>query len=401
MKKLFYGILFTLLAAIAPVAQIPFSEDFESYNTTDSTNWNSCANGDEYSAGVGGWTNIGKCYGSGSINRTGRFGVAHGGTKSARITIATDEHEARMRRNHIGSDSVYIRMLLFFDANYDHAYGEKLFRLSAVDSVGTGGCSSGSLFWDMIFYMRSSTQTSGKDDMASFIGEANGGSGGAIGGGAFIGASINFPRSTWFQLGVKIKLPTGITANGVTTIKYNDSTIASLTNIDNMRTSSRSCGYSASSDTHQFSFFSPVGWYSNGICGGCANPNVPAIKYVDDICIGRNETDCPSLVSGGSAPVVTVDPVSADKRTPSTATFAVTATNATSYQWQKGTTNVSSGTGGTTDTYTTPATTGADNNTTYRCIVTNAYGADTSAAATLTISVVRRGFGGMTPSFRH
>jgi hypothetical protein len=54
-----------------------------------------------------------------------------------------------------------------------------------------------------------------------------------------------------------------------------------------------------------------------------------------------------------------------------------------SYQWQKGTANIS---GATSSTYTTPATTTADHDSQFRVIVTNSAGSATSSAATLTVS---------------
>ncbi len=95
-----------------------------------------------------------------------------------------------------------------------------------------------------------------------------------------------------------------------------------------------------------------------------------------------SDTSGYATLTVGTPPTVTVDPSNATVLAPATTSFSVTATgDATlTYQWQKGTTNVSSGTGGTTATYTIPASALADNGTTYRSI-----GADTSAAATLTV----------------
>lgn len=66
------------------------------------------------------------------------------------------------------------------------------------------------------------------------------------------------------------------------------------------------------------------------------------------------------------------------------ATFSVVATGTDlQYQWQKGTTNIA---GATLSSYTTPATTLADNNATYRCVVSNSAGSKSSNAATLTVN---------------
>ncbi len=67
-----------------------------------------------------------------------------------------------------------------------------------------------------------------------------------------------------------------------------------------------------------------------------------------------------------------------------TATFTIVATGANlQYQWQKGTTNI---TGATLASYTTPATALTDSGSTFRCIVSNSVGSDTSAVATLIVT---------------
>jgi hypothetical protein len=90
-------------------------------------------------------------------------------------------------------------------------------------------------------------------------------------------------------------------------------------------------------------------------------------------------------------PVITADPSNATVTAPATAQFSITATGATSYQWQKNGSNVSDGSGGTAATYTTAATVGGDNGATFRCIATNGFGSDTSAAATLTVNLPSTG----------
>jgi regulation of enolase protein 1 (concanavalin A-like superfamily) len=86
-----------------------------------------------------------------------------------------------------------------------------------------------------------------------------------------------------------------------------------------------------------------------------------------------------------TAPVITTQPTSITVTVGQTATFTVVATGnpAPTYQWQKGTTNIS---GATSGSYTTPATVAGDSGTTYRCVVKNSVGEVTSQVATLTIS---------------
>ena len=84
----------------------------------------------------------------------------------------------------------------------------------------------------------------------------------------------------------------------------------------------------------------------------------------------------PSITSQPSNQTVTVG---------QTATFSVTAagTAPLSYQWQKNQVNIA---GATSASYTTPATTSADNGTSFRVVVTNPVTNVTSNAATLTVN---------------
>lgn len=106
----------------------------------------------------------------------------------------------------------------------------------------------------------------------------------------------------------------------------------------------------------------------------------------------------------GAAPAlsITTQPTNVSVTTPATATFTVAATGGTpsyTYQWQRSTdsgsnwSNVSTGSGGTTTSYTTAATTvsggNANNGDQYRCVVTDSAGTPAtvnSNAATLTVS---------------
>jgi alpha-tubulin suppressor-like RCC1 family protein len=82
---------------------------------------------------------------------------------------------------------------------------------------------------------------------------------------------------------------------------------------------------------------------------------------------------------------ITQQPANATVTAGATATFSVSATGkGISYQWQRGTTNIA---GATSATYTTPATTGADDGATFRVVITNKKGDVTSSAATLTVNV--------------
>ena len=84
-------------------------------------------------------------------------------------------------------------------------------------------------------------------------------------------------------------------------------------------------------------------------------------------------------------PSITTQPANQTVNVGQTATFTVVATGAPplSYQWQKNQVNIA---GATSASYTTPATTSADNGTSFRVIVTNPVTSVTSNAATLTVN---------------
>jgi len=83
--------------------------------------------------------------------------------------------------------------------------------------------------------------------------------------------------------------------------------------------------------------------------------------------------------------LITTQPASQTLTAGQRATFTVVATGTAplSYQWQKNSTNIS---GTTSSSYTTPATTTADNNSTFDVVVTNAVGSVTSNTATLMVT---------------
>jgi chitodextrinase len=94
--------------------------------------------------------------------------------------------------------------------------------------------------------------------------------------------------------------------------------------------------------------------------------------------------------AGGSSitpPAITAQPANVTVTAGQSATFSVTATGTAplAYQWQKNGTNI---TGATSSSYTTPATTNADNSSIFRVVVSNAGGSVTSNAATLTVNNV-------------
>src|SRR5205807_7103663 len=106
------------------------------------------------------------------------------------------------------------------------------------------------------------------------------------------------------------------------------------------------------------------------------------------IVAGSILNSCSGQTSGGptpTAPVITAQPGNQTVSAGQTATFTVAATGTPplSYQWQKNGASVS---GATSSSYTTPATTTADNGAQFRVVVSNTAGSVTSGAATLTVN---------------
>ena len=100
--------------------------------------------------------------------------------------------------------------------------------------------------------------------------------------------------------------------------------------------------------------------------------------------VGR-VTSNPATLTVNGAPAISGQPASQTVIAGQTATFSVNATGTAplSYQWQKGGTPISGATGA---SYTTPATTSADNGAQFAVVVGNAAGSVTSNAATLTVN---------------
>src|SRR5437588_263869 len=99
--------------------------------------------------------------------------------------------------------------------------------------------------------------------------------------------------------------------------------------------------------------------------------------------------------SSATAPTITTQPANQTVTVGQTAAFTVVATGTAplSYQWQKNGTAI---TGATSATYTTPATTSADNSAQFVAVASNVAGNVTSNAATLTVNAA-----GTMPQFGH
>ena len=141
-------------------------------------------------------------------------------------------------------------------------------------------------------------------------------------------------------------------------------------------------------------------WYGDTVAiPGATLPSytTPATVFADDgaqfICVVTNAagSDTPNpatLTVTPLPPSITVRPADVTVTEGQAATFTVTAAGSGTllYQWEKNGANVTGGTGGTTASYTTPATVYGDNGAAFTCVVTNAGGSVTSNAATLTVT---------------
>ena len=91
-----------------------------------------------------------------------------------------------------------------------------------------------------------------------------------------------------------------------------------------------------------------------------------------------------TVTSAAVAPVISTQPASQTVTEGETATFSVTAAGTSpGYQWKKNGTDIS---GATSSSYTTPATSSADNTAVFSVVVTNSAGTVTSSGAALTVN---------------
>jgi uncharacterized protein YjdB len=99
---------------------------------------------------------------------------------------------------------------------------------------------------------------------------------------------------------------------------------------------------------------------------------------------GKGSSTVLTVASAPQAPTITAQPASGTVTAGQTATFSVVASGTAplTYQWRRNGTNV----GSNASSYTTPATTSADNGAVFNVLVSNAAGSATSADATLTVS---------------
>lgn len=113
-------------------------------------------------------------------------------------------------------------------------------------------------------------------------------------------------------------------------------------------------------------------------------------KYdVTSDCWSTNSVSYDVIVDN-AVPNITSQPTNQNEIIPNTANFSVDVTGATSYQWEintgSGWNNVSTGTNGSTNSYSTEIASEIMNGYQYRCVITNSCGSVTSNTATLTLT---------------
>ena len=128
-------------------------------------------------------------------------------------------------------------------------------------------------------------------------------------------------------------------------------------------------------------------WFVNTLAGGTHKLSA---TYAGNSSYGASTSGISTLIVGSAtpsvvAPTITVQPVSQTVAPGNTATFSVqvTGTAPLTYQWSKTGTVIPTATSA---SYTTPATTLADNSAQFVLVVTNSAGTSTSSAAVLTVS---------------
>ena len=141
-------------------------------------------------------------------------------------------------------------------------------------------------------------------------------------------------------------------------------------------------------------------WQKNGtdISGATSSTYTTPITVIGDtgaqysVVVGNSADKVASskatltVTAAAVAPAITTQPANQSVTEGQTATFSViaTGTGTLTYQWKKGDTAIP---GATSSTYTTPATSNADNAAVFTVVVTNGTGSATSSNATLTVNV--------------
>jgi chitodextrinase len=183
-------------------------------------------------------------------------------------------------------------------------------------------------------------------------------------------------------------VPGSLTSSVISGTQINLSWIASTDNVGVAGYRLERCQGSGCSNFAQIATPTSTTYSNTGLTAGTSyRYRVRAIDGSGNLSSYSNVATATTTAPVPVAPSITQQPSGKTVSAGQTATFAVTASGTAplSYQWQKGTTNIS---GATSPSYTTPPTTLADNGSQFRVVVTNSAGNVTSNSATLTVNAV-------------
>lgn len=189
--------------------------------------------------------------------------------------------------------------------------------------------------------------------------------------GDYIEWTVRIAEAGAFDLGIRYANASGTRSLA---LAHKRSTATSFSPIGTMSFPATSSWSSWSTRAMRFNF-SNAGTYKVRLTAtGTGGPNVDSLVVTGPI--GSSTTAPPSITSHPAAAAAAVG---------ESATFSVAASGAAplAYQWQRNGANIS---GATAASYTRSNLQTIDDQSTYRCLVSNAYGAATSNSATLAVS---------------
>lgn len=262
-----FVVLFVLAVTLFPriaSAQLLIEDDFES---VDGACW---------SAGpdtvCGAWT----VYGTVGTLATGE--VSHSGGNALRLVFEHDEDSGGVVFAFPEEDRLFTRYYEYYAADFDWPCGMKVHRLSSFNS---GTDINNFDIIDAATGVNVDRDFCGVND---FDYSATGANGGPTDWGPFShGEAIE--RERWYCVEHEIRLNDPGAANGEVRVWIDDLMVAEGTGVDIRG------GLTAGLNRVLFG-----GWYSNG-CGGanpCPDAALPAIRYVDDVAVGRSRIGCGS-----------------------------------------------------------------------------------------------------------
>ncbi len=180
--------------------------------------------------------------------------------------------------------------------------------------------------------------------------------------------------------------PGSLSATTVSGAQINLSWTASTDNVGVTGYRVESCSGSGCTNFVQIATPTATTYSNTGLTAGTSySYRVRATDAAANLSAYSSVASATTTAAPPTAPTITQQPSNTTVTVGQTATFTVVAngTGPLTYQWLKGTSNISNAT---SSSYTTRATTGADNGLQFKVVVSNAGGSATSNAATLTVT---------------